>query len=86
MESFGFPSDGSAASSLDMLAEVKFSERRRRGRSLTVGSNLTGAYLEGVKLTKTNLTGADLSLVKGLDAVTLCKTIMPDGVVNNSDC
>ena len=48
--------------------------------------NLTGSDLTGANLERANLTRADLSLVKGLDAVTLCETIMPDGVVNNSGC
>ena len=43
MEGFGFCSDGSEAFGLDMLAEVNFSEGRRRGCGLrTGGSNLAG--------------------------------------------
>ena len=51
-----------------------------------VGVNLTSAYMEGVNLNSTNLSGATLESVRGFDDLRLCRTIMPNGSVNKSDC
>ena len=50
----------------------------------------TNGFKEISNLPPTNLTGADLTgaNLKGvsLDGVIICKTIMPDGMINNSGC
>ena len=67
-----------------------------RGANLS-GANLTGATLTGADLTGANLTNADLTATNLTDAKTFfiptsvkgakfCRTIMPNGSVNNSGC
>jgi hypothetical protein len=59
-------------------------------RAILSGAKLFGAILSGANLTNTDLTGADLT---GADlsgailvATIFCRTVMPDGTVNNRDC
>ncbi len=58
-------------------------------------TNLQGANLTNANLRNANLTEADLRGAKLTDAITLgavqsgakfCRTIMPDGKLNNQDC
>ena len=43
-------------------------------------ANLTGAYMFGANLSGANMTGATLTNIQ------YCKTIMPNGTINNSNC
>lgn len=54
-------------------------------------ANLSDTLLDGTdlyqaNLSEANLDGADLANIRNLDNATFCKTIMPDGTVNNRDC
>lgn len=54
-------------------------------------ADLTGTNLSGTDLTGSNLSGADMRKATNiseaiLDGTIMCRTIMPDGKENNSNC
>ena len=58
--------------------------------ALFIGANFKGAKLDGAKLNFADLTDADLTGATieetVLRGVTFCRTIMPDGKINNDGC
>jgi hypothetical protein len=56
-----------------------------RGADLS-GANLTAANLSGSCLIDANLTGAIIANTTNLYNAIFCRTIMPDGSINNSGC
>ena len=50
-----------------------------------IGANLIGANLSQANLSEANFRGAEIHGAY-LDTAVFCKTIMPDGKINNSGC
>lgn len=71
------------------MAGVTFTGAVLSGANMT-GADLTEATIDRTGLNETNLTDADLTGATitrtSLSSAVLCRTTMPDGTVDNSDC
>ena len=67
------------------LKNKDLSRATLNGADLT-GANLSHTNLSGATFTVANLTNSSLDLVTNMSGVIFCKTTMPDGTINNSDC
>ena len=74
------PASGFKQEDLDKLKATNSCEKCK-----LIGADLYNAKLEGANISEADLRKANLNNAK-LKGATFCKTIMPDGSVNNADC
>ena len=79
------PASGFKQEDLDKLKATNSCEKCKLIGADLRKANLNNAKLKGAKLEGANLWQPDLNRAN-LEGATFCKTIMPDGSVNNADC